>query len=493
MTATVADAGTPRSAPSSDRRAVQVARRIEDEILARGWPVGEVLGSEAELRERFGVSRSVLREAVRLLEHHQVARMRRGPNGGLFVAAPDIGPVTRALVVYLEFVGTSVDDLMRARLLLEPLSVRLAAGAVTEELRSRLREVLAIERERWDEWDLRTDDDLHVILSRSSGNAALRLLIEVLVRLTARYARASQSIPGEDPDAEKAGAHQRNIRIVEAVSAGDAKAAEAVMAEQLEWSAQWMKDHQARRPAGQLLLGPSDARRSNGRKLAELVADRIHDDIAADGWRVGSVFGSEADLLGCYGVSRSVLREAVRLLEHHSVARMRRGAGGGLVVQAPDPTASIHTTALYLDREGIGPADLCEVREAIELACVQALAGGAVPPGAADRLRAAVGHGDAFHRELASAAGNPVLAVFLRIVTELWTRQGAGDPPSACLGDEEDRQAHGSILEAVGAGDCGLAQQLMRRHLQALADEAGRAPARPAVDQPCSARSSAAM
>ena len=78
-----------------------------------------------------------------------------------------------------------------------------------------------------------------------------------------------------------------------------------------------------------------------GRKLAEVVADRIRDDIAADGWRVGEVFGSETDLLHRYEVSRAVLREAVRLLEHHSVAWMRRGPGGGLAVQTPDPTASI--------------------------------------------------------------------------------------------------------------------------------------------------------
>src|SRR5215216_4936232 len=97
------------------------------------WPVGESLGSEPELRERYGVSRSVLREAVRLVEHHQVARMRRGPNGGLFIAAPDAGPAARAMVIYLEYVGTSVDDLMQARRLLEPLAAGLAARRVSEE------------------------------------------------------------------------------------------------------------------------------------------------------------------------------------------------------------------------------------------------------------------------------------------------------------------------------------------------------------------------
>src|SRR5690349_10951425 len=101
-------------ATGTGKLASQVARGIEAEVVRRGWPVGLSLGSEMELRERFGVSRSVLREAVRLVEHHQVARMRRGPNGGLFVTAPDTGPATRAMVIYLEYVGTTVADLLQA-------------------------------------------------------------------------------------------------------------------------------------------------------------------------------------------------------------------------------------------------------------------------------------------------------------------------------------------------------------------------------------------
>jgi DNA-binding FadR family transcriptional regulator len=68
--------------------AALTARRIEDEIIARRWPIGEVIGSEADLMARYEVSRAVLREAVRLVEHHGAARMRRGPSGGLVVQAP---------------------------------------------------------------------------------------------------------------------------------------------------------------------------------------------------------------------------------------------------------------------------------------------------------------------------------------------------------------------------------------------------------------------
>src|SRR6266568_1102669 len=112
---------------SAGNLATQIAHRIEEIVIRRGWPVSESLGSEVDLRKQFGVSRSVLREAVRLVEHHQVARMRRGANGGLFVCAPDAGPATRALVIYLEYIGANLTDVVEARLLLEPIAAGLAA------------------------------------------------------------------------------------------------------------------------------------------------------------------------------------------------------------------------------------------------------------------------------------------------------------------------------------------------------------------------------
>ncbi len=56
----------------------------------------------------------MLREAVLLVEHHRVARMRRGPGGGLLISEPDASPATRAVVIYLEYLGTTLGDLLNA-------------------------------------------------------------------------------------------------------------------------------------------------------------------------------------------------------------------------------------------------------------------------------------------------------------------------------------------------------------------------------------------
>jgi DNA-binding FadR family transcriptional regulator len=459
--------------------AAQVARRIEAEIIRRRWPVGESLGSEVDLRERHQVSRSVFREAVRLVEHHQVAWMRRGPNGGLFVCAPDAGPATRAIVIYLEYLGTSVTDLLHARVLLEPIAAALAVERMTEEGIAALRESLHAERRLPP--GVRSNNRIHVMLGELSGNPVLMLFIDVLARLTTRYAmtvnRSSEALAARariDPE-------QVHGSIVNSVIAGDGARAQIQLIDHLTEISQWMDEHRdPRRSASGNSTDPqlSDSPRT---KLAEVLAARIHEEIADDGWQIGTVLGSEADLLARYGVSRAVVREAVRLLEYHAVARMRRGQGGGLVVSAPDPQASIDTIALYLDYERVTAQDLLVVRDAIEAGTVARVMRRHQDPdvveclGAAARLATAGPPGpasknDVFHTELAKLAGNPVLTLFLRIITDVFRRHVTPPQSSATRHetDEEVRRIHERILAAIVDGDEGVAKHRMRRHLAAL-------------------------
>jgi DNA-binding FadR family transcriptional regulator len=465
-----ADAGVPPVDEPTGKLATQVARRIEADVLRRGWPVGESLGSEPQLRERFGVSRAVLREAVRLLEHHQVARMRRGPGGGLFVTAPDAAPATGAVVIYLEYVGTGVDDLMHARALVEPLAAQLAAERISEEGIERLRAGL-------DADGAGTRGRLDVLLAGLSGNPVLELFVEVLTRLTDRYETGHEQPAGAGAPT---GADELRSRtaIVDAVVAGEGGRAAALMAQHL--------DGEAARLHGQHPADPGPRPTANAQtKLAEVIAARIREDIVARGWPVDAVLGSESELLARYRISRAVLREAVRLLEYHAVARMRRGPGGGLLVTRPDPQASIDTIALHLEYRRVAGDDLRVVRDAIELGALDRVLAGTDPDGldgaAADRLRASAAHvteglpgdpvkADLFHTELAELAGNPVLVLFLRIITELFrahtSAQAEPLPYAETAG--EVRRVHERILSAVLDGDAGLARHRMRRHLEAL-------------------------
>lgn len=485
---------SPPEYAATGKLAARVARQIEQDVRRTGWPVGKVLGSETELRERYQVSRAVLREAIRLVEHHQVASMRRGPAGGLVVRAPDAGAATSAMVVYLEFVGTSMEHLLTARRMIEPLAAALAAENITEAGIKTLRTALADELAAGPNRDSHIRSALHLTLAELSGNPALHLFVDVLVRLTFRYALDQLSHLPDDPSHPVlTSSDVSHEAMVDAVVSGDAARAQYLATQHLqmwgEWLLGWRPD--TRFPPTALWSVPSPGQ-THEQKLAEVVAQRLLSEITGGGWAVGSVVGSEAALLDRFEVSRAVLREAVRLLEYHSVARMRRGPGGGLVVAEPDPSASVEAMALYLDYQGIELEHLRPVREAVELACLDLVAGRMGDPEVALRLRTAqrggadsahplrngaqqLGeHSHRLHVGLAELADNPVLALFLRILITLWARQeemkGApGTEPSLEVRDAVGR-AHQGVVDALLVGDGALGRHRMRRHLRGLTD-----------------------
>jgi DNA-binding FadR family transcriptional regulator len=225
--------------------------------------------------------------------------------------------------------------------------------------------------------------------------------------------------------------------------------------------------------------------RSGGRKLGEVLAERIENEIIERGWPVGEVLGSEADLIGKYDVSRAVFREAMRIVDHHGVAEMRRGPGGGLVVAAPDLDAATRTVALHLEFLRIKPEQVNETRLALELAVVRAATERLTPDGAA-RIRAHLAHeeedikrtrelgrarGDLpthdFHLLLADVTGNPAMRLFVQIVAQV---TGALSPRAASLDEtaSEVHRIHQRIAEAILDGDGDAAERRMSRHLETV-------------------------
>lgn len=467
----------------ANKLASKIARDLEADIVRRGWATGESLGSEQALQERFGVSRSVLREAIRLVEHHQVARMRRGPNGGLIVCEPDAGPATRAVVIYLEYLGTTLSDLLSARLVLEPLAASLAAERIDEAGIARLRAVLRGE-EHWKPGMPTPRDEFHIALAEQSKNPVLQLFIDVLIRLTTRYALQSRTDTAAEAIEAVDRMHLDHSELVAAVTAGDSARAKTLSERHVEAVTAWLQHHHPGNRSRPRKPRPLNIEVPRG-KLAEMLAATIGDDIAASGWQVGSVFGTETALLERYRVSRSVFREAVRLLEYHSIAHMRRGPGGGLVIAEPQPQASIDTIALYLQYRDPSREDLRCVRDAIEIDNVAKVVKrcgesevaafldahrssfdetpGEVSDAAVEEFR--------FHVGLAQLAGNTLLDLFLRIIVELFRRHwlSTGQAPPTWADVLAVHHAHLRIVDAIEAGDESLARYRIRRHLDAAA------------------------
>jgi DNA-binding FadR family transcriptional regulator len=224
-------------------------------------------------------------------------------------------------------------------------------------------------------------------------------------------------------------------------------------------------------------------------KKAEIVADQIEQTIVGQRWKPGDLFGSEVELIARYGVSRAVFREAVRLLEHHGLAEMRRGLHGGLFIRQPDPAPVAKAMAVYLDFEKVEPRQLEDARLAIELFCAERVAA-RISEGEVGEIRAylaveatKVSSGDSrslydFHVLVARLTGNPALHLFVQTLTDLTQRQPARERTRLSVDDVH--VAHLKIAEAIIARDGALARHRMMTHLEDVsATGSRRPPARP--------------
>jgi DNA-binding FadR family transcriptional regulator len=211
------DATVLRSLDSRSKRGEWVAREIFVSVVESGWPVGAFLGSEADLMEQHGVSRAVLREAVRVLEHHQVAVMRRGPSGGLFVAQPGVDSATGALALLLERRGIEPGDLFELRMALELTIVDLAVQRLTDDRAAALRHAVELEANAPEDVIGEVGHDVHIELAAMVDNPVFELLSLVLIRLTRMH---QAQAPGEGPPVA-GDVHKAHRAVVEAIADRD--------------------------------------------------------------------------------------------------------------------------------------------------------------------------------------------------------------------------------------------------------------------------------
>jgi DNA-binding FadR family transcriptional regulator len=101
----------------------RIVQDIGDEGLSR-------LPSEAELLERYEVSRPSLREALRILEMYGVISIRPGPGGGTRVNQVASSQFASASSLYFHLLGLTLRNVLNTRLQVEPLMARLASERV---------------------------------------------------------------------------------------------------------------------------------------------------------------------------------------------------------------------------------------------------------------------------------------------------------------------------------------------------------------------------
>jgi GntR family transcriptional repressor for pyruvate dehydrogenase complex len=162
-------------APTKQRLSDAVVEALQDDIL--GTPVGERLPTEAELAERFDVSRTVIREATRLLVQRGLVTVK--PGRGMTVAEVDGRLIADQYGLLLRLSEGSFEQLMELRLALEVEMAALAAARRTDkqveelnELNERLRGKDPAGAEFLD-----TDLAFHEKIAESSGNPFFLLVM----------------------------------------------------------------------------------------------------------------------------------------------------------------------------------------------------------------------------------------------------------------------------------------------------------------------------
>lgn len=212
----------------------QVADQLRSLIQRGDLSPGDRLPNEAELSGRFGVSRSTVREALRVLASRDLVETSRGVSGGTFVSRMSPQRVRDYLETSLGLMtgaeDLSVQEMLEAREVLEVPAARMAAMRSDDEITAAMRD--AIEREkssRGREPKFEEHRNFHQLVVEAAGNLFLSLMNEpVFIVLRERFLR-----PGISPEfwAEVDSDHEE---ILERIAAGDADGAARSMHDHLQ-------------------------------------------------------------------------------------------------------------------------------------------------------------------------------------------------------------------------------------------------------------------
>jgi DNA-binding FadR family transcriptional regulator len=199
-----------------------IANQLRRQIIRGDLTEGEMLPTEAELLEKFGVSRPTLREAFRVLESESLITVRRGAHGGARVQVPNIDVAARYAGFVLEFRGATLSDVYEARILIEPPIVGLLATRRTEQDVERLRAALAEHEAAADSpmLAIRTHTAFHALLVELTGNHTLRVLTgmvqEIIDRANVAWVESKAASPEETGISLGLRAHHRVVDLIEA-------------------------------------------------------------------------------------------------------------------------------------------------------------------------------------------------------------------------------------------------------------------------------------
>ena len=213
--------------PSKEDVTVRLLTSFKRLISEGALVAGSRLPAERELAENFQVSRSSLRQALKVLEIMGVISQRVGDGTYLNPVAPTVLGEPMEFLILLN--GISFHELMEARIIVEPeLAARAATRATAEDLAALRREMAAMEESGKNKTRVSQHDlQFHQAIFNTAGNRVCSMMFTVihqslhrLMELTAQLVSVEYTL----------NFHQR---IYAAIRKGDAEEARKRMTEHL--------------------------------------------------------------------------------------------------------------------------------------------------------------------------------------------------------------------------------------------------------------------
>jgi DNA-binding FadR family transcriptional regulator len=206
----------------------EIVRQIKGMIAEGRLKSGDQLPPERDLAEKFLVSRTSVREALRALESLGLIEIR--PGEGTFVREVSVESLIQPLALVMASQREAMSELFEARRLLEPLIAGLAATRATRDEVQEMERIL--DEQATEIAQGRTgfaqDAQFHAALGAAAHNRAITRVLSTLIDLLAQSREESLSAPGR-PERS----HQDHRRVLAAIVKHDETGARQAMLDHL--------------------------------------------------------------------------------------------------------------------------------------------------------------------------------------------------------------------------------------------------------------------
>ena len=213
----------------------QVADQLLDMINSGELKPGDRLPSEAELAADFGVSRTTVREAMRILATRNLIQTRKGMAGGHFIVEPTVGSISEFLVANYGLLTAAntvtLEHLLQVREMIEGPAAAIAARNRDDDDLAKLRTALSDDIDAISDVEaLAKFRNFHLYLLEATKNHLL--VVAAVPIFTVLQSTVVRRRPTKQVIAELERDHQN---IYAAVEARDAEAAHRLMDEHLSY------------------------------------------------------------------------------------------------------------------------------------------------------------------------------------------------------------------------------------------------------------------